>query len=218
MIYSNNRKRCLSGWLHQNNRAAYNTALKLQKFLLFYECFSKVSGEKADFGHLRGYKRGPVFSQVWGDYTKERAAFDKASDESYSAGKALINEQRAKKCAFLVCVLSEAELSELTHAMNLWKSKEERILHGEYQVDLDEKDFNEKDARMISILDQMYPIDLIENSTIIEIDSHYFVFHKKDCSRLTEQHFDILSSLAESNQLLNPVFVDMDEGGRLLID
>lgn len=52
MIYSNDRKRCLSGWLHQNSRAAYNTALKLQKFLLFYECFSKVSGEKADFGHL----------------------------------------------------------------------------------------------------------------------------------------------------------------------
>ncbi len=68
MIYSNDRKRCLSGWLHQNSTIAYNTALKLQKFLLFYECFSKVSGEKADFGHLRGYKRGPVFSQVWGDY------------------------------------------------------------------------------------------------------------------------------------------------------
>ena len=47
----------------------------------------------------------------------------------------------------------------------------------------------------------------------LQIDSHYFVFHKNDCSRLTEQHFDILSSLAESNQLLNPVFVDMDEGG-----
>lgn len=218
MIYSNNRKRCLSGWLHQNSEIAYNTALKLQKFLLFYECFSKVSGEKADFGHLRGYKRGPVFSQVWGDYTKERAAFDKAADESYNAGKTLIDEQRAKKCAFLVCVLSEGELSELTHAMNLWKSKEERILQGEYQVDLDEKDFNEKDARMISTLDQMYPIGLIDNSTVIEIDSHYFVFNKNDRSRLTEQHFDILSSLAESDQLLNPVFVDMDEGGRLLID
>lgn len=87
----------------------------------------------------------------------------------------MIDEQRAKKCAFLVCVLSEGELSELMHAMNLWKSKEERILQGEYQVDLDEKDFNEKDARMISTLDQMYPIDLIDNSTIIEIDSHYFV-------------------------------------------
>lgn len=61
MIYSNERKRCLCGWLHQNSRKAYDTALKLQKFLHFYECFSKVFGEKADFGHLRGYKRGSVF-------------------------------------------------------------------------------------------------------------------------------------------------------------
>ncbi|MEZ3446445.1 MAG: hypothetical protein K1W30_15185 [Lachnospiraceae bacterium] len=218
MIYSNDRKRCLSGWLHQNSAIAYNTALKLQKFLLFYECFSKVSGEKADFGHLRGYKRGPVFSQVWGDYTKERAAFDQAADESYSAGKTLIDEQRAKKCAFLVCVLSEGELSELTHAMNLWKSKEERILQGEYQVDLDEKDFNEKDARMISTLDQMYPIGLIEDSSIVNIDSRYFIFHKKDISRLIEQHFDTLSSLTENEQLCNPVFVEVDERGCLLID
>ena len=159
-----------------------------------------------------------VFSQVWGDYTKERAAFDQAADESYSAGKTLIDEQRAKKCAFLVCVLSEGELSELTHAMNLWKSKEERILQGEYQVDLDEKDFNEKDARMISTLDQMYPIGLIEDSSIVNIDSRYFIFHKKDISRLIEQHFDTLSSLTENEQLCNPVFVEVDERGCLLID
>lgn len=218
MIYSNDRKRCLSGWLHQNSAIAYNTALKLQKFLLFYECFSKVSGEKADFGHLRGYKRGPVFSQVWGDYTKERAAFDKAADESYGAGKMLVDEERAKKCAFIVNVLSEGELSELTHSMNLWRSKKERILRGEYQVDLDESDFNEKDAKMISMLDQMYSIELIEDSSIVNIDSHYFVFQKKDVPRLTEQHFDTLSSLAENEQLCNPVFVEVDERGRLLID
>lgn len=68
------------------------------------------------------------------------------------------------------------------------------------------------------MLDKMYPIDLIENSSIIEIDSRYFVFHKSDIPRLTEQHFDTLSSLAENKQLCNPVFVEVDEGGRLLID
>lgn len=177
-----------------------------------------MSGEKADFGHLRGYKRGPVFSQVWGDYIKERAAFDEAAAESYSAGRTLVDEDRAKKCAFIVSVLSEGELSELTHTMNLWKSKEERILRGEYQVDLDESDFNENDAKIISMLDRMYPIDMIEDASIVEIDSHYFVFRRKDISNLTEQHFDILSSLAEGDQLCNPVFVEVDEGGRLLID
>lgn len=218
MIYSNERKLCLSGWLRRNSKKEYDTPLKLQKFLLLYESFSKVSGEKPDFGHLRGYKRGPVFSNVWGDYTKERDAFDKAADKSYNSHSNIINEERAKKCAFVVSILSENELSELTHTMNLWKAKENRIMRGEYQVDLDERDFNRADAGLIAKLDEMYPMDLIENSEVIAIDNHYFVFKKSDIQRLTEQHFDTLSSLAESGELFNPVYVDIEEGGRLIVD
>lgn len=218
MINSNRRKLALSGWLRRNSRNEYDTPLKLQKFLLLYESFSKVSGETPDFGHLRGYKRGPVFSNVWGDYTKEREAFNAAAEESYRLGRTAIDEDRARKCAFVVGVLSENELSELTHTMNLWKAKENRIMSGEYQVDLDERDFNENDARLISMLDEMYPMELIENSEIIEIDNHYFVFRRSDAQRLTEQHFDILSSLAENGQLYNPVYAEIDEGGRIIID
>jgi hypothetical protein len=107
---------------------------------------------------------------------------------------------------------------ELTHSMNLWKTKEKRILGGEYQVDLEESDFNEDDVKIISALDKMYPIELIENSSVVEIDSHYFVFHKSDMPKLTEQNFDTLSNLAESGQLVNPVYVEIDEGGTLIID
>lgn len=218
MIYSNERKLCLSGWLRHNSKKEYDTPLKLQKFLLLYESFSKISGEKPDFSHLRGYKRGPVFSNVWGDYTKEREMFNKAAEESYNSGAVAIDENRAKKCAFVVRVLSENELSALTHTMNLWKSKETRIMSGEYQVDLDEKDFNESDSEIINTLDRMYPIELIENSEVIDIDNHYFVFTKSDAQKLTEQHFDTLSSLAESEELFNPIYVDIDEEGRLVID
>lgn len=218
MIFSNKRKLCLSGWLQKNNRNEYNTPLKLQKFLLLYESFSKVSGEAPDFGHLRGYKRGPVFSNVWGDYTKEREAFDKVSNEAYASGVIEMDEVRAKKSAFIVSVLSESELSELTHTMNLWKAKEKRIMAGEYQVDLDENDFNENDSEIISMLDRMYPIQLIENSKVIEIDNHYFIFKKNDMQKLTEQHFDTLSGLSENGELFNPIYVDIDEEGRLVID
>lgn len=218
MIYANDRKLCLSGWLRQHSKNEYDTPLKLQKFLLLYESFSKVSGEKPDFSHLRGYKRGSVFSNVWGDYTKERDAFNRAAEEKYRAGTAGIDEERAKKCAFIVRILSVNELSELTHTMNLWKSKEERIMSGEYQVDLDERDFNESDTELITALDRMYPMQLIDNSEVIEIDNHYFVFKKEDAQKLTEQHFDTLSSLAESENLFNPIYVEIDEGGRLVID
>ena len=218
MINSNTRKLCLSGWLKHNNEQEYNTPLKLQKFLLLYEAFSKVAGEVADFVHLKGYKRRPVFSNVWGDYTKERELFDFAAEQSYSRREVDINEIRAKKCAFIVSTLSEKELSDFTHKMNIWKSKESRIISGEYQVALSENDFNQEDEELISLLESMYPIEMINSSRIISIDNHHFIFNQEDISRLTEEHFDTLSILVENEELYNPIYVEIDEEGRLLID
>lgn len=218
MIYSNERKLCLSGWLKENSEISYNTPLKLQKFLLLYEAFAKASGEQPDFSHLRGYKKGPVFSNVWGDYTKERTAFNEAAIKTYKAKKDDINIDRAKKCAFVVNIMTETELSQLTHKMNLWKSKEQRIMGGEYNVDLTERDFNKDDEILIHLLDEMYPINMIDNSVIINLDKNYFVFSADDSQMLTEEHFDILMTLAEQENLHNPVYVDIDMEGRLLID
>lgn len=47
--------------------------------MLFYETFSKIVEEQTDFSHLRGYKNGPVFSNVWGGYTKDREEFEAAN-------------------------------------------------------------------------------------------------------------------------------------------
>ena len=218
MINSNIRKLSLSGWLKDKDSKSYETSLKLQKFLLLYESFAKISGEQPDFSHLRGYKRGPVFSNVWGDYTKERVQFDKVAIQAYEQNKDEINSERATICDFIVGTMSEKELSDFTHEMNLWKSKEKRIMAGEYSVTLDESDFNKHDENMICLLSEMYPIDMINNSTIISTDCNYFVFNKKDVPKLTEQHFDTLSTLSEQENLHNPVFVEIDEKGILVID
>ncbi len=218
MIYSNERKLCLSGWLKENSEISYNTPVKLQKFLLLYESFAKTAGEQPDFDHLRGYKKGPVFSNVWGDYTKDRAVFDVAAKEAYESKKVDINIERAKKCAFVVGTMTEMELSELTHKMNLWKCKESRIMQGEYNVDLFERDFNEDNEALMRLLDGMYSTDMIDDSVIFNIDKNYFVFSVDDSKKLTEEHFDTLMNLAQQENLHNPVYVDIDEEGRLLLD
>lgn len=219
MINSNKRKLCLSGWLKNNYYSSYESPVKLQKFLLFYESFSKINGEKADFTYLKGYKRGPVFSQVWGDYTKERQSFDRAADISYTFSAASeINDELAQKSAFLVRTLSDTELSELSHKMNIWKVKEKRIMNGELQVPLAEEDFNRDDKKMMELLNAMYPIQLIKQSDVISINNYFFVIKKSDFPRLTEEHYDILSSLTETGELMNPVYVDIEKGGRLIID
>lgn len=218
MIYSDNRKLLLSGWLKQNGYTEYCSPLKLQKFLLLYEAFTKVDGETADFSHLKGYKRGPVFSNVWGDYTHERSLFDSAVQDAYASQNTNINEERAKRSCFIVSILSENELSSLTHALNIWKSKETRIMQGEYQVALDENDFNDDDRKTVSLLEKMYPISLIDNSHIININNHNFIFSKDDAKKLTEQHFDTLGILSCNDSLTNPVYVELDEKGRLIVD
>lgn len=218
MINSNERKLILSGWLKKNSPREYDSPLKLQKFLLFYELFAKVSGEKADFDHLKGYKRGPVFSNVWGDYTKERVSFDKTIDEAYNRNVDLVSDARAKKCAFIVSVLSEQELSELSHKLNLWNAKKDRIMSGEYQVSLNESDFNSDDAAIIKVLDNMYPDTLVESSVVLKIDQYSFVFSSQDASRLKESDIDTLSTLMEQCELHNPTFVEIDEDGRLIVD
>lgn len=77
MIHTDTRKLQLAGWLKEHGNVEYQSPLKLQKFLLLYEAFAKVDKGDGDFSHLKGYKRGPVFSQTWGDYTYERTAFDR---------------------------------------------------------------------------------------------------------------------------------------------
>lgn len=213
MIYSNQRKLALSGWLRANHIEEYDNPFMLQKYLLFYECFSKVAGDKADFEYLRGYERGPVFSQVWGDYTKERREFDQKAEEAYRSEVYDINEIRAKRSGFMTEILTEQELSELTHTMNLWKSQSDRIRNGERQVTLYESDFNEGDRQMISTFVIMYPDEMIDDAYPIKVGQKRFIFHKNDVSRLTEQHRDMLSELAERNDLYNPVYAEIGERG-----
>lgn len=100
------------------------------------------------------------------------------AEQTYNKNAESINAQRAKKCAFIVGTMTEKELSDLTHQMNLWKSKENRIMSGEYQVDLDKSDFNSHDEKLIDTLDKMYPTDMIENSAIVNLDKNYFGLFK----------------------------------------
>lgn len=217
MLYSNNRKLILSGWL-QKKCIAYHSPLRLQKFLFFYETFSKAADDSPDFTRLKGYKRGPVFSSVWGDYTKDRMEFDKAALDAYNSGSEIIDENRARRAGFIVSSLSEIELSELTHKFNIWNSKAPRIMAGEQHVELYEDDFNDADLSISKTLEEMYPDEMVHNSIIIPIDEKYFVFSKNTAKQLTEQHMDTLSSLAMQNDLHNPVFVEIDETGGLCVD
>lgn len=217
MINSNERKLCLSGWLQEHGIGEYNIPLKLQKFLFFYEAFSNIAGDNYDFNYLKGYRRGPVFSQVWGDYTHERESFNIASADQFHKNPNLVDNDRAETAEFIVKTMSEKELSELTHHLHIWNAKEEAIMSGVKAVSLDEKDFGEEDRKLISALWGLYPKEVIKNSEVYSAGDYFFVFNKDDAKRLTEGHFDVLEMLTHE-KLMNPVFVEIDDEGRLIVD
>lgn len=217
MIYSDERKLTISGWLKKYDHVSYEIPLKLQKFLFFYESASKVYGNKYDFRKLRGYKNGPVFSQVWGDYTKERPLFDEKATISYDEKKSeFIDSVLANKIDFFIKTCTEEELSGITHSMNIWKSKSDRILSGEYQVDLEEKDFTNNDTELIKNIVSAYSEDFISNSEVLPIKDKIFILPKSYA--ISPIQMDVLQELANESSLENPVYVTMDETGRLLID
>lgn len=219
MIYSNERKLALSGWLRNTAYAEYCTSLKLQKFLFFYEAFSKVEGADSDFSGLKGWKRGPVFSAVWGDYTKEPCLFAEKAVEAYFSHNQLVNIERAAICKFIVSAFNQRELSDITHAMDIWGRKKSRIESGEHQVELDESDFTENDEGIIINLKSAFPIDFVRNSTIINIDAKSFIFHNHDSEKLTEAHYDALYQIVESGTCSeNPIYVSLDDSGVMNID
>lgn len=61
---SSKRKLSLSGWLKENDNVSYNTSLKLQKFLFFYEVLTKIAGEQAEFTYLTEYNKHGNIEQI----------------------------------------------------------------------------------------------------------------------------------------------------------
>lgn len=141
--------------------------LKLQKFLFFYEVFSKMGGEDCDFEYLRAYPNGPVFSNVYGDYIYHSPAFFPAVQSVPVESVAGINEGRAKLSGFLVKILTEKELSDLTHEFDAWKVHQPAINRGVKNISITENDYSQDEYLILQTLREMYPIDLIENTTVV---------------------------------------------------
>lgn len=153
MLKANKRKMKLSGWLKENHAEAYKSHTKIQGFLLFYEAFSEMDGELADFSHIKGDKQGIVFETVWEDYTMEWEHFDQAIEVCHYPGPRLLDEVRAEKCVWIVGKRSEDEVLGLMRQMNLWKAKKRRIMRRKGPVDLDPADFNGEDRELMRRLE-----------------------------------------------------------------
>lgn len=218
MIHSNDRKLCLSGWLQEHENGLYNSSLRLQKFLFFYEVFCKVDGLDYDFDRLKGYRNGPVFSSVYGDYRNDRKDFDAASLNVFHEKGSLVQDKLSKKASFLLKALNDEDIIAVTHNYDMWKTQQTNIEAGIYQVPMLDKDFSDHDVQITKRLMQMFPEKMIDNSIIYSIRNRRYLFRREDYAKLTSEHLEDLAEVADNPDLENPVYVTFDWEGRLLLD
>lgn len=217
-MLSNLRKQALSGWLKINYSSEFSSSLKLQKFLFLYEAYSKIEGDSSDFRTLKGYVNGPVFSDVYGDYTYRKDEYIQVVENVFNEEVIEIDEERAKFVGFLVKILNENELSDLTHELNIWKAKEEDIKRGRRHIALDERDLTQGDVDLLASLRDMYPIHYIDSVHVIQISGKSFIINKEDIPKLSREQKEVFITLANDESLENPVYISVSEDGVVLVD
>nr|DAM28554.1 MAG TPA: hypothetical protein [Caudoviricetes sp.] len=215
MIWTNERRKKLISWLIKNGPKEYYSALKTQKFLFFFESFSKINNQDYDFSKLKAYKNGPVFSEVYGDY---KYNFEELTEESSKMTLDNIDTITAKKAHFLTQIMNNDELSTLTHQFDMWRTHESEIENGVLQIEMKEKDFTHSDCELAQELFDLYDISFVDRSEVLIVGDKHFLFTKKDFASLNETQKSTLEKIALEEDLINPVYVEIGNEGDLIID
>ena len=111
--------------------------------------------------------------------------------------------------------MTDSELSKLTHEFNMWKVHQKQIAQNIKQIPMNEEDITEEDKEILSFIKISEPD---YDYQILKLGEKRFVFSKDDFNQLSDGHLELLDSLSNSEELINPVYVELDSDGRLLID
>lgn len=215
-LYSSVEKLTLLQWLFRNNRQAFENSLKVQKFLFFYELYSKVSAYEYELTKLRAYEKGPVFSQVWGDYRyRKNELVSVLNGEDIDAGERILNIEPLLHANFIISTENTMDLVGITHEFDCWKSK---YNEGGYNITINESDITDHDINLADALYDGYDTKLIRDSEILYLDPAKFIFKKGERDKLSEEQLNALEEVACSGEIDNPMFVNIAEDGVLEID
>ncbi|MDC4181934.1 type II toxin-antitoxin system antitoxin SocA domain-containing protein [Mycoplasma bradburyae] len=224
---TNDWQKALSAWWLKRNKYS---SLKLNKFLFLYEATINSLGEKTNFSNLLGFKNGPVYEYIWNESQDVRKKIARIKDfqndceNVYNNHINDVNEEVAERISFIVESLTENELSEITHEFNIWKNKEKEILNNPF-LKLSKNDFNDNDKKLIKELYDLYPLELVKKSMIINFNKSefYFIFPRDKYIEMfiSGELHDFENKLKEikyNKKVHNPIFVDIDEEGDIIFD
>lgn len=210
VVYTSTKKLHDLKWIDNEIGLNALTPLQIQKFLFFNEMFSKNKGLEYDLDRLKAYERGPVFSATYGDLLYDKRDIIK----KISTLELEFNAVQIKtmlESLFLVTTHTDEELSNLTHEFDLWKNK---FRKGENNIDICESDITEEDTKKLQMINSLLDY---EEKEIIPMGDKRFVFNKGEVDNLNEELIQTLEELSEIDELVNPVYITLEDG-ELLVD
>ncbi|WP_406615553.1 hypothetical protein ACJA25_00175 [Mycoplasmopsis hyopharyngis] len=190
---------------------------KLHKCLFLYEMFQLIDKKDFNLGYLKAYKNGPVFSDVFGDFTynNENDNFKKhLINKNFKDNEAInIDESNLRKALFIVKTCTPTEISNVTHHLDAWKNtfKEDKE-----QIAILKKDITDHDIEILKLIKNS-ALEYNEDLIIKNVQNKFFIFQKD--IKLNGKIWEKIEKLATCDDLINPIYVlGIDEEGDLIID
>lgn len=213
-IWSSSEKLKKLKWLKEHGYLESMSPLQIQKFLFFSEMFNLVTNENYTLHKLRAYKNGPVFSDVYGDITYRKSELLEELDTiemKYNSTQ----EENLNKALFITNTQTDEDLSEITHNLDLWYSKIDLINQNTQNIPIRNNDITDRDKKSISNFREY--ANYLSNYQIIKIKDKIFLVNNNDIDKLEDNMLQTLEMISDDSNIVNPVYVDIEDGV-LLID
>lgn len=188
-------------WLYNNSEDINEiSGLKQQKFLLFYNLFLLAKKKEANFTSLKAWTNGPVYTQVHSaiKYHYTYKELFQYIEEDYS-----IDDVLAHITKFIVELLSDEEISNLTHDFDFWKNA-----IGKEDSKIEIKDISINDLKKINNIINNCDLEFIMNHKVISSPQAKIIVKKEDYQFIKDNFKEGIDNLITEK----PIKIELSEG------
>lgn len=193
------------------NPAGKGIGIKKQKILFFYNVFSKINNKDYSFEHLKAFKDGPIFNDVYFQVASQNIFVENIDIPEFI----ISNEEEYKVAETLVSALTPKQLSDLSHQYNCWKNKydsnylEKVDSHDMTSNNILPEDFDEHDELITKSLFSYFRI-LNCNYILHKSKNNVIAIKRSDYEKVKNDYLDVLDNIEE---VINPVRIEIEDGG-----
>lgn len=218
MLKTSKRHLELLRWLYWNGSIQTWSQLQFYAFLFLYELQSIKEKRKTstftnyDISSLVATPDGPVFTTLRNDMFSNYIELRRYVESNRQFE---INTQWARVFSFVINSITEQELKDIMCEFHMWRRASQQF-KTQSEIPMLEKHIVEKEdfALLQTLLDTVPEYEY----EILEINDKRFVLSTQDCQSLTKKQIDTLTQLSKQEQLYNPVHIQIDTNGRLVVD